>query len=479
MAKGLVSRSEDYSRWYTDVIREAELAEHAPVKGCMIIRPYGFAIWEAIQRALDDMIKETGHVNAYFPLMIPESLLKKEAEHVEGFSPECAVVTHGGGKKLEEPLYIRPTSEAIICSTYAKWMNSWRDLPILINQWSNVVRWELRTRLFLRTTEFLWQEGHTAHETEGEAVEEVLRMLDVYRRLCEEWLAMPVITGVKSRSETFAGAVKTYALEAMMQDRRALQAGTSHFLGQNFAKAYDMQFQGRGGAREYAWSTSWGVSTRLIGGLIMCHSDDQGLVVPPKLAPHQVVIVPIYRSEDDRAGLIEAGEAIAGEARELGVRIKVDDRDHLKPGAKFFEWEKKGVPLRIELGPRDLAAKKVVLARRDLGKAGKEDLPMDGLAVRLPGILEQMQQGLFERALKNRQDHTVDIDSWGDLVEVLNGELAFVNAHWCGSEECEVKVKSKTTATIRVVPDEGEHNQGACVVCGRDADRKPVWARSY
>lgn len=479
MAKGLVSRSEDYSRWYTDVIREAELAEHAPVKGCMIIRPYGFAIWEAIQRALDDMIKETGHVNAYFPLLIPESLLTKEAEHVEGFSPECAVVTHGGGKKLEEPLYIRPTSEAIICSTYAKWMNSWRDLPILINQWSNVVRWEMRTRLFLRTTEFLWQEGHTAHETEGEAVEEVLRMLDVYRRLCEEWLAMPVITGVKSRSETFAGAVKTYAIEAMMQDRRALQAGTSHFLGQNFAKAYDMQFQGRGGAREYAWSTSWGVSTRLIGGLIMCHSDDQGLVVPPKLAPHQVVIVPIYRSEDDRAGLIEAGEAIAAEARGLGVRIKVDDRDHLKPGAKFFEWEKKGVPIRIELGPRDLAARQVVLARRDLGKAGKEALPMEGLAARLPGILEQMQQALFDQALKLRQEHTMDVGAWAELVEVLNGDLAFVNAHWCGSEECEARVKNETTATIRVVPDEGEDNHGECVVCGKNADRKPVWARSY
>jgi prolyl-tRNA synthetase len=479
MAKGLVSRSEDYSRWYSDVIREAELAEHAPVKGCMIIRPYGFAIWEAIQRALDDMIKETGHVNAYFPLLIPESLLTKEAEHVEGFSPECAVVTHGGGKLLEEPLYVRPTSEAIICSTYAKWMSSWRDLPILINQWANVVRWEMRTRLFLRTTEFLWQEGHTAHETEQEAMEEVLRMLDVYRRLAEEWLAMPVITGVKSRAETFAGALETHAIEAMMQDRRALQAGTSHHLGQNFAKAYGMQFQGRGGALEYAWSTSWGVSTRLIGGLIMCHSDDEGLVLPPKVAPHQAVIVPIYKSDDDRAKLIAAANAIAAQARAAGVRIRVDDRDHLKPGAKFFEWEKKGVPVRMELGPRDLENRQVVLVRRDLGKAGKEFAPMEGLAARLPGIFKEMQQALFDRALANRREHTVDIDSWDGLREVLNGDLAFVHAHWCGSAECEAKVKDETTATIRVVPAAGEDNPGTCVVCGAAARRKPVWARAY
>jgi prolyl-tRNA synthetase len=479
MGKGLVKRSEDYSRWYSDVIREAELAEHAPVKGCMIIRPYGFAIWEAIQHALDGMIKETGHVNAYFPLMIPESLLTKEAEHVEGFSPECAVVTHGGGKKLDEPLYIRPTSEAIICSTYAKWMNSWRDLPILINQWANVVRWEMRTRLFLRTTEFLWQEGHTAHETEAEAREEVLRMLDVYRRLSEEYLAMPVICGVKSPAETFAGAVKTHAIEAMMQDRRALQAGTSHFLGQNFARAYDMQFQGRSGARELAWSTSWGVSTRLIGGLIMCHSDDEGLVLPPKLAPYQAVIVPIYRKEEERAALLTAAEGIVAEGRSLGIRMRLDDRDHVKPGAKFFEWEKKGVPVRIELGPRDLAAGKVVLVRRDTGKAGKEDAPIEGLAARLPGIMDDLQQSLFDKALAHRLENTLDLDTYEEMLTVLNGDLGFVNADWCGGAECEAKVKADTTATIRVIPEEGGEARGACVVCGKPGTARPVWARAY
>jgi prolyl-tRNA synthetase len=479
MAKGMTKRSEDYSRWYTDVIREAKLAEHSPVKGCMIIRPYGYAIWEAIQRALDDMIKATGHENACFPLFIPESLLTKEAEHVEGFSPECAVVTHGGGKELEEPLYVRPTSEAIICSTYAKWMNSWRDLPILVNQWANVVRWEMRTRLFLRTTEFLWQEGHTAHETGEEAMEEVLRMLECYRALAEDWLAMPVLLGKKSESERFAGAVETFAIESMMQDRRALQAGTSHFLGQNFAKAYDMQFQGRSGELEYAWSTSWGVSTRLIGGLIMSHSDDFGLVVPPKVAPIQAVVVPIYKSDDDKAGVVgkatEIGDALAA----AGVRSKVDDRDHLKPGAKFFEWEKKGVPVRIELGPRDIESGSAVVVRRDTGKEGKESISIDALAARVPEMLTDLQQALFDRAKARLDAETYDIDEYGALTERLNGDLGFVRADWCGSEACEAKVKEDTTATIRVIPEEGEGIEGSCVVCGESATLRPVWARSY
>ncbi len=479
MTKGLTKRSEDYSRWYTDVIRDAELADYAPVKGCMIIRPYGYAIWESLRDALDAMIKETGHVNAYFPLLIPESLLKKEAEHVEGFSPECAVVTHGGGKELEEPLYIRPTSEAIICSTYAKWMNSWRDLPILVNQWANVVRWEMRTRLFLRTTEFLWQEGHTAHETEAEAREEVARMLEVYRRLAEDVLAMPVLKGIKSRSETFAGAVETWAIEAMMQDRRSLQAGTSHFLGQNFARAYGMQFQGRGGALELAWSTSWGVSTRLIGGVIMCHSDDLGLVLPPRVAPVQAVIVPIYHSDDDRAALVGAAKNLGDALRGAGVKVKVDDRDHLKPGAKFFEWEKKGVPVRIEIGPRDLAAGSAVLIRRDLGKAGKTSMGFDAIPREAPGLLAAIQKSLFDRALALREAATVEIDAYDAFRDRLNGELGFVRADWCGNAACEAKVKDETTATVRVIPADGQAKTGACVVCGAAANSRPVWARAY
>ncbi|MCU0724258.1 MAG: proline--tRNA ligase [Planctomycetes bacterium] len=478
-AQTIAKRTEDYSRWYTDVIREAELADYAPVKGCMIIRPWGFAIWERIRDALDAMIKETGHQNAYFPLLIPESLLTKEAEHVEGFSPECAVVTHGGGKVLEEPLYIRPTSEAIICSTYAKWMSSWRDLPILINQWANVVRWEMRTRLFLRTTEFLWQEGHTAHETEAEAREEVARMLEVYRRLAEDVLAMPVVPGIKSRSETFAGAVETYAIEAMMQDRRALQAGTSHFLGQNFAKAYGMQFQGRGGALELAWSTSWGVSTRLIGGLIMCHSDDAGLVLPPSVAPVEVVIVPIYHSDDDRSALVDAARKVGEALKGAGLRAKVDDRDHLKPGAKFFEWEKKGVPVRLEIGPRDLAAKSAVAVRRDLGKAGKRAIPFDGLPGEVAAMLAAMQQALFAAARDRREKYTFDVPEYGPFKDLLNGDLGFVRAGWCGNAACEAKVKEETTATIRVIPADGRNAPGKCVVCGTPSTLRPIFARSY
>jgi prolyl-tRNA synthetase len=358
-------------------------------------------------------------------------------------------------------------------------MESWRDLPILVNQWANIVRWEMRTRLFLRTTEFLWQEGHTAHETSEEAMEEVLRMLDVYVRLAEEWLAMPVLKGVKSPAETFAGAEKTYAIEAMMQDRRALQAGTSHFLAQNFAKAYDMQFQGRGGELEYAWSTSWGVSTRLVGGLIMCHSDDGGLVLPPKLAPVQVVVVPIYRSDERRDEVLAVAREVAKGLNDDGVRTKIDERDHLKPGAKFFEWEKKGVPVRLEIGPRDVDSGKVTAVRRDTGKAGKTELPIAGLARFLGEYLEEIQQGLFDRALENREAHTHDVEGYDGLVEILNGELGFVRARWCESEECEAKVKDETTATIRVIPEDATDDPGPCAVCGADSRLRPVWARAY
>ncbi len=479
MAKGITRRSEDYSRWYTDVIRVAELAEHSVVKGCMVIRPWGYAIWERIRDALDAMIKETGHVNAYFPLLIPESLLAREAEHVEGFSPECAVVTHGGGKKLAEPLYVRPTSEAVICSTYARWMESWRDLPILVNQWANVVRWEMRTRLFLRTTEFLWQEGHTAHETAGEAREEVARMLDVYRRLAEEWLAMPVRAGVKSASERFAGAEETWAIEAMMQDRRALQAGTSHFLGQNFAKAYDMKFQGRSGDLEYAWSTSWGVSTRLVGGLVMSHSDDRGLVLPPRLAPLQAVIVPIYRSDERRSEVMGKAAEIGRALEDAGIRSRVDDRDHVKPGAKFFEWEKKGVPVRLEIGPRDLDAGQAVVVRRDLGKESKETASLEAVPGRIGELLDRMQDDLFRRARERLETHTHEVEEYADLAGILNGELGFVKAPWCGNPACEEKVKEETTATIRVIEEAERDHPGRCVVCGRDSRLRPIFARAY
>ena len=402
--KALTSRSDDFSAWYNEVIMRAELADYSPVRGCMVIRPNGYAIWEHMQQALDRMFKDTGHENAYFPLFIPQSFLAREAEHVEGFAPETAVVTHGGGKELEEPLVIRPTSETIIYDMFSKWIQSWRDLPVLMNQWANVVRWELRTRLFLRTTEFLWQEGHTAHATEAEAEEEARRMLGVYRTFMEEFIAMPVITGLKSDSERFAGAIRTYATEALMQDNKSLQAGTSHNLGQNFAKAFDTTFQTEAGGLDHVWSTSWGVSTRLIGGLVMAHGDDTGLVCPPRLARYQVVIVPIYRTDEQRAGVVEAGERIRGELHAAGIRVHLDSRDGMKPVAKYYEWEGRGTPLRIELGPRDLDAGTVVVAKRT---GGKESVPMEGLAANIDNRLDALQLELFEAARDRREANSL------------------------------------------------------------------------
>ncbi|MCE5271614.1 proline--tRNA ligase [bacterium] len=476
MARDLVSRSEDYSRWYQDIVLKAELADYAPVKGCMVIRPYGFAIWEKMQKTLDAMFRETGHVNAYFPLLIPESFLKKEAEHVEGFSPECAVVTHAGGQKLEEPYVIRPTSETIIWSMYRKWIQSYRDLPLLINQWCNVVRWELRTRLFLRTTEFLWQEGHTAHASAEEAEEETKRMLEVYRKFAEETLALPVITGQKTEREKFAGALRTYCIEAMMQDRKALQAGTSHNLGQNFAKAFDVTFLDQDGERKFVWATSWGVSTRLIGALIMAHSDDNGLVLPPKLAPLEVVIVPIYRSDEEKAAVLEAAHKVK---RELAASftVNLDDREQFKPGFKFAEWELKGVPLRLELGPRDVAAGQVVLVRRDNG--AKSAAPLEGLSATVRQALEDMQAGLYQKALEFRKNNTKKIDTWDEFRQFVEGDGGFALIHWAGDSADEARMQEETKATIRCIPFEAEEEEGVCILTGRKSTRRVVAARSY
>jgi len=476
MARDLVSRSEDYSRWYQDIVLKAELADYAPVKGCMVIRPYGFAIWEKMQKTLDAMFRETGHVNAYFPLLIPESFLKKEAEHVEGFSPECAVVTHAGGQKLEEPYVIRPTSETIIWSMYRKWIQSYRDLPLLINQWCNVVRWELRTRLFLRTTEFLWQEGHTAHASAEEAEEETRRMLEVYRKFAEETLALPVITGRKTEREKFAGALRTYCIEAMMQDRKALQAGTSHNLGQNFAKAFDVTFLDQDGERKYVWATSWGVSTRLIGALIMAHSDDNGLVLPPKLAPLEVVIVPIYRSDEEKAAVLETAHRVK---RELAASftVNLDDREQFKPGFKFAEWELKGVPLRLELGPRDVAAGQVVIVRRDNG--AKSAASLEGLTATVKKALEDIQTGLYQKALEFRKSNTKKIDTWDEFRQFVEGDGGFALIHWDGDSADEARMQEETKATIRCIPFEAEQEEGTCILTGRKSTRRVVAARSY
>jgi len=446
------------------------------VRGCMVIRPYGYAIWELLQARLDGMIKDTGHVNAYFPLFIPESFIHKEAEHVEGFAPELAVVTHGGGKELEEPLVVRPTSETVINAMYAKWIHSWRDLPVLINQWANVVRWELRPRLFLRTTEFLWQEGHTAHATQQEAHEEAIRMLNVYETFAEETLAMPVLTGVKSRSETFAGAQATYPIEALMKDNRALQAGTSHELGQNFARAFDIQYQSREGQLEYVWQTSWGVSTRLVGGVVMCHGDGRGLVLPPAVAPYQAVIVPIWHNDEERerikAHLADMTPSIAER-----VRLFVDDRDQYNPGWKFNEWELKGVPVRIELGPRDLAAGTVVLARRDTRE--KTSVPQEGLADRIEDLLAAIQAGLLESARARRDANTHSLDTLETLRALYEGAGGFALAPWCGGADCEAAVKTDTKATIRVVPFEPIDPGAPCVVCGKPSPTRVYFARAY
>ena len=472
----ITPRSEDFSRWYTDVIRRAELADYSPVKGCMVIRPYGYAIWELIQQGLDRRIKATGHVNAYFPLLIPQSLLLKEAEHVEGFAPQVAWVTRGGNEDLEEPLAIRPTSEAIIGTMYAKWIQSWRDLPVLINQWANIVRWEKVTRLFLRTTEFLWQEGHTAHETAEEAEAETLKILhDVYRDFVETELAMPVIEGRKSDSEKFAGAVQTYSIEALMGDGRALQAATSHNLGQNFAKAFGIQFQARDKSLQYIWGTSWGITTRLIGGVIMMHGDDNGLVFPPRIAPYQVVIVPIPRG-DWRTTVLPHAKAIFDELTAQGVRVMLDDRDAYTPGWKFAEWEMRGVPVRLEIGPKDIEKSQVMLARRDTRE--KLAAGRDGLAARIADLLADIQRNLFDRAVKFREEHTSEATSYDEFKQILEGRPGFVIAPWCGSAACEAEIKADTQATIRNLPLE-ESAGGVCVRCGQPGIARAYFAKAY
>src|SRR5687767_3438353 len=483
--KKLTTRDADFSAWYNELVLRAELADYSPVRGCMVIRPNGYGIWERMQRALDDMFKATGHVNAYFPLFIPESYLKKEAQHVEGFAPEVAVVTHGGGKKLEEPLIIRPTSETIIYAMFAKWVHSYRDLPLLINQWANVVRWEMRTRLFLRTAEFLWQEGHTAHASEAEAEEEARRMLGIYREFMEDWMAMPPLLGRKSDSERFPGAVRTYACEALMQDNRALQASTSHMLGQNFARQFDLKFQTEAGGEDYAYNTSWGASTRLVGALVMTHGDDNGLVVPPRLAPIQVVIVPIYRSDDERTLVSEKAAAVAASLRSANVRVHVDARDNLKPGPKFYEWERKGVPLRIEIGPKDVAQQQLTIVLRatpgELQR--KQAVPEAAALSTMPALLDQLQRELHRAALERREANSHRaVGSYAALRELIEDAGGFVFAGWCGSAECEQKVKEETKATIRVLPLEEFRTAEPpthCVVCGSGAQTEAVWARAY
>jgi len=475
MAKNITPRSTDYSRWYTDIVLQAKLADYSPVKGSMVIRPNGYAIWEMIQKNLDKMFKDTGHVNAYFPLLIPESFMQKEAEHVEGFAPECAVVTHGGGSKLEENLYIRPTSETIIWSMYKKWIMSYRDLPILINQWANVMRWEMRTRLFLRTSEFLWQEGHTAHETPEEAEEETMKMLNVYKTFAEEYLAIPVISGKKTESEKFAGAVHTYCIEAMMQDRKALQAGTSHNLGQNFAKAFDVQFQDKDGERNYVYATSWGVSTRLIGALIMAHSDDNGIVIPPKLAQRQVVIVPIWKNDEEQKSVIDYANAIYDELKEFNPIM--DDRDKYKPGFKFAEWELQGIPVRIEIGPKDVAENKFVFVRRDLMQ--KEFLDRNTVYNSVKSGLEKMQKEMLQKALEYREKYSYRIDSYDEFKKIIEGDGGFIYSHWCGSEACEEKIKNETKSSIRCIPFDRKEEKGKCICCGKDSDGRVIFAKAY
>ncbi len=475
MAK-ITKRSEDYSRWYTDVIMQAELADYAPVKGCMVIRPNGYAIWEKIQSVLDRMFKETGHRNAYFPLFIPESFMRREAEHVEGFAPECAVVTHGGGKKLEEPLYVRPTSETIIWAMYRDWIQSYRDLPLLINQWCNVVRWEMRTRLFLRTTEFLWQEGHTAHATEQEAEEEARKILDIYRTFAEEYMAMPVIPGQKTEKEKFAGALRTYTIEAMMQDRRALQAGTSHNLGQNFAKAFDVTYQDEKGELRYVWATSWGVSTRLIGALIMTHSDDQGLVLPPRLATLEVVVVPIWRGDEEMVQMKEAAHRLT-ESWKDRFTYCVDDREGYRPGWKFNEWESKGVPVRVELGPRDVQNNQAVLVRRDTGE--KIAVPQEGIVDAIRDLLEDIQKSLFQRALEFREKYTFVVDDYDEFKKEIEDPGGFFLIHWCGDRACEDRLQEETKATIRCIPFDREKEAGKCLLCGRPSEGRVVAAKAY
>jgi len=476
--KEITPKSQDFSQWYLDVVLKAEMADYGPVRGCMIIRPYGYAIWEHMQADMDRRIKETGHVNAYFPLLIPKSFLEKEKEHVKGFSPECAWVTMGGGEELEEPLAIRPTSESMICSTYAKWVRSWRDLPVLINQWANVMRWEKVTRPFLRTTEFLWQEGHTLHATESEAEEETLKMLHVYRSFCEEILAMPVIWGRKSESEKFAGALRTYAIEALMSDGKALQAGTSHNLGQHFATAYGIEYLDQNQERVKPWSTSWGSSTRMIGGLIMTHGDDAGLILPPRVAPYQVVIVPIPPRKGDWS------EAVLPKAREVqtalrgaGVRVHLDDRDYQQPGFKYADWEMRGVPLRLEIGPKDIEKDQCVLVRRDT--RDKAFVPRADLASHTRALLEQIQLDLLARARRFLAEHTSRVKTYDEFKAVMAQKRGFLVAGWCGEADCEARIKEETRATVRVIPLEGEGAPGACVRCGKPSPRDVYFAQAY
>jgi prolyl-tRNA synthetase len=471
----ITPRSQDFSRWYLDVVRRAQLADYSPVKGCMVIRPYGYAIWELIQQALDREIKRTGHVNAYFPLFIPNSLLNKEAEHVEGFSPQVAYVTHGGGEELEEKLVVRPTSEAIIGTMYATWVQSWRDLPILINQWANVVRWEKKTYPFLRTTEFLWQEGHTAHETAEEAEAETRMILDLYGQICETQLAMPVVKGRKSESEKFAGALRTYSIEALMGDGRALQAGTSHNLGQNFAKAFDITFQARDKSVQHVWGTSWGVTTRLVGAVIMVHGDDSGLVLPPAIAPYQVVVVPIGR-ENWRETVLPRAREIQQELTLAGVRVTLDERDE-RPGWKFSEWELRGVPLRLEIGPKDIEKSQVLLARRDTRE--KLSTPMDGLVARVRELLLDVQNAMLEKAVRFRDEHTQRASDYDTFKATMEGRPGFVIAPWCGDADCEAQIKTDTQATIRNMPLDGAAPAGGCVRCGKPAVAEAWFAKSY
>ncbi len=490
MAKGLPKRSENYSEWYNEIVKRADLAENSAVRGCMVIKPYGFAIWEKMQRALDDMFKATGHQNAYFPLFVPKSFLEKEEEHAEGFAKECAVVTHyrlksnpdGKGlvvdpnAKLEEELIIRPTSETVIWNTYKNWIQSWRDLPLLINQWCNVVRWEMRTRLFLRTTEFLWQEGHTAHSNEREAIEETERMLDIYATFAEEWMGVPVLRGLKSPNERFAGAVETYCIEALMQDGKALQAGTSHFLGQNFARVFDVKFVNKDNQLEYAWATSWGVSTRLMGALIMAHSDDNGLVLPPKLAPIQVVIIPIYKTPEELAKVSKAVQPIFEELKAAGISVKYDDSDNQRSGWKFAEYELKGVPIRLALGSRDLENGTIEVARRDT--LSKESVTIDTAVETVKILLEQIQQSIFQKALRFREANTFRVETWDDFkTQIERG--GFILAHWDGTAETEEKIKSETKATIRCIPLDSEEEAGKCVYSGGPSNMRVVFARAY
>jgi prolyl-tRNA synthetase len=474
----LTPRNEDFSEWYNQIVLRAELADYAPVRGCMVVRPYGWALWENIQQALDKRFKETGHVNAAFPLLIPMSFLEKEKEHVEGFSPELAVVTIGGGEKLEEPLVVRPTSETIIGSMYSKWIKSYRDLPVLINQWGNVVRWELRTRLFLRTLEFYWQEGHTAHATEQEAREETMRMLQVYADFAINEAAVPAIPGVKSQAEKFAGANFSTTIEAMMGDTRALQSGTSHFLGQNFARAFNIQFLDENNTLQYAWTTSWGLSTRFIGAIIMTHGDDQGLIMPPRLAPIQAVIVPIFKSAPETTAVMEAVNRVQAELKAAGVRIKVDDRTEVTPGFKFNDWEMRGVPLRIEIGPKDVEKGTVALARRDKpGREGKSFVPQAGLGALVTDLLVDIQKSLLERATAFRDSHIFDPKDYTGLKEVVQNGWAY--SYWCESAKCETKVKEDTKATTRCMPLDQPEGHGKCIVCGEDAKRKVYFGRAY